>query len=499
MRVATGWWRSHRATPSAAGQWQRSWASIARTARTRRCWPTTEVDAIYIPLPNHLHREWAIRALEAGKHVLCEKPLAMTAADAEEMVDGAERTGMTLMEAFMYRLHPSWVAVLDLVASGRIGRLTAIQSWFSYYNDDPDNIRNIVAVGGGALYDIGCYNVNLSRTLFGGEPTRVQSSVVRDPLMGVDILTSAILDFPGGQATFTCTTRTETDQRVHVYGTNGRISIGIPFNIPPDRPTEIFVTAGGDPPISPRTEVITFPVSDPYTVEAEAFAAIVLDGCATAVPGPRRSGEPARDRADIRPRTYLTADTGSTGFEWFNGRVRDRRIIVLVTLVAVVTLAVIGVWALVAGSPGIAGVAQRPFSPRYIDEAQSAGVTHAYTGDFEYFVGGGVAAFDCSADVLPDLYFAGGSQPAALFVNRSAAGGALAFERRAAASTDLTAVIGAYPIDIDNDGITDLAVLRRGENQLLRGARRLPLRARQRGLGRSTAAMLDHSVHCPLG
>jgi len=238
----------------------------------------SDVDAIYIPLPNHLHREWTIRALEAGKHVLCEKPLAMTAGDAEEMVAAAERTGMTLMEAFMYRLHPSWAAVIDIVASGRIGRLSAIQSWFSYYNDDPDNIRNIAAVGGGALYDIGCYNVNLSRTLFGGEPTRVQSSVVRDPLMGVDILTSAILDFPEGQATFTCTTRTETDQRVHVYGTNGRLSIGIPFNIPPNRPTEIFVTAGGEPPIAPRTEVITFPVGDPYTVEAEAFAAVVLDG-----------------------------------------------------------------------------------------------------------------------------------------------------------------------------------------------------------------------------
>ncbi len=243
-----------------------------------------EVDAIYVPLPNHLHREWTIRALEAGKHVLCEKPLAMTAGDAEEMVAVAERTGMTLMEAFMYRLHPSWVAVIDLVASGRIGRLTAVQSWFSYYNDDPDNIRNIAAVGGGALYDIGCYNVNLSRTLFGGEPTRVQSSVVRDPLMGVDILTSAMLDFPGGQATFTCSTRTETDQRVHVYGTNGRISIGIPFNIPPDRPTEIFVTAGGDPPVAPRTEVITLPVSDAYTAEAEALEAVVLDGAPSPYP-----------------------------------------------------------------------------------------------------------------------------------------------------------------------------------------------------------------------
>ena len=142
------------------------------------------MDAVYIPLPNHLHREWTIAALEAGKHVLCEKPLAMTVGRCR----GDGRRGRAqrhdLMEAFMYRLHPSWVAVRDIVASGRIGRLTAVQSWFSYYNDDPANIRNIAAVGGGALYDIGCYNVNLSRMLFGGEPTRVQSSVMRDPLIG---------------------------------------------------------------------------------------------------------------------------------------------------------------------------------------------------------------------------------------------------------------------------------------------------------------------------
>jgi len=184
----------------------------------------------------------------------------------------------------MYRLHPSWVAARELVASGRIGRLMAVQSWFGYYNDDPANIRNIREVGGGALYDVGCYNVNLSRVLFGGEPTRIQASIIRDASSGVDVLTSAILDFPSGQATFTCSTRTETDQRVHIYGTEGRISIGIPFNIPPDRPTEIHVTAGGDPPVAPLTETLTFDTSDPYTVEAEEMAAIVLDGAEPSFP-----------------------------------------------------------------------------------------------------------------------------------------------------------------------------------------------------------------------
>jgi predicted dehydrogenase len=237
-----------------------------------------DVDAVYVPLPNHLHREWTIAAARAGKHVLCEKPLAMTAAEAEEMIAACRDAGVVLMEAFMYRLHPSWVAVRELVASGRIGPLAAVQTWFGYYNDDPTNIRNLHEAGGGALYDIGCYAVNLSRLLFGGEPTGVKASIVRDATSGVDVLTSAILEFGAGVASFTVSIRTETDQRVDLYGPLGRISIGIPFNIPPDRPTEVYVTAGGDPPVAPATDVLTFPTADPYTVEAEAFAAVVLDG-----------------------------------------------------------------------------------------------------------------------------------------------------------------------------------------------------------------------------
>jgi predicted dehydrogenase len=242
------------------------------------------VDAVYIPLPNHLHAEWTIAAARAGKHVLCEKPLAMTAADAERMVEACEAEGVRLMEAFMYRLHPSWVAVREIVASGRIGRLRAVQSWFSYFNDDPTNIRNRLDAGGGALFDIGCYTVNLSRMLFDAEPGRVHASMTRDPETGVDILTSAILEFEDGVATFTCSTRVETDQRVDVYGSTGRLSIDIPFNIPPDRPTRVRVTAGGDPPVAPSTEVLTFATADPYTAEAERFAAAILDDLPTPTP-----------------------------------------------------------------------------------------------------------------------------------------------------------------------------------------------------------------------
>ncbi len=243
-----------------------------------------DVDAVYVPLPNHLHAEWTIAAARAGKHVLCEKPLAMTATDAERMIRACEAGGVLLMEAFMYRLHPTWEAVREIVASGRIGELRAVQSWFSYFNDDPANIRNILEAGGGALYDVGCYTVNLSRMLFGAEPVRIQGSVTRDPVTGVDVLSSGILDFPGGVATFTCSTRAEPDQRVHVYGTEGRISLGIPFNIPPDLPTEVFVTSGGEPPVRPDTQVIAFEPADQYAIQAERFAAAVLDGIPVPIP-----------------------------------------------------------------------------------------------------------------------------------------------------------------------------------------------------------------------
>jgi predicted dehydrogenase len=243
-----------------------------------------DIDVVYIPLPNHLHLEWTMAAARAGKHVLCEKPLALTADDAQRMVNVAANEGVRLMEAFMYRLHPSWEAVRQMVHGGRIGQLRSIDSFFSYHNDDPGNIRNQLDAGGGALYDIGCYCINLSRLLFDGEPTSISAAVHREPTSGVDVLTSALLEFPTGTATFTCATRTEPDQRVHVYGTKGRISIEIPFNIPPDRPTRVFVTAGGDPPVAPATETLTFDTADPYTVEAERFAAAILDGMPTPVP-----------------------------------------------------------------------------------------------------------------------------------------------------------------------------------------------------------------------
>jgi predicted dehydrogenase len=244
-----------------------------------------DVDAVYIPLPNDLHAPWTLHALAAGKHVLCEKPLALTAEQASEMATAADTAGRKLGEAFMYRHHPSWVEAVRLVRGGAIGELQAVQSWFSYHNDDPQDIRNRVENGGGAIMDIGCYSIHLSRLVFGAEPTEVHAAVRRDPVMGIDTLSSATLVFPGGgQASFTCSTRAEPDQRVHIVGDRGRIDIEIPFNIPPDRETRIAVSAGGDPPVAPDTEVVTFDAADAYMLQAAAFARAILDDTDTPAP-----------------------------------------------------------------------------------------------------------------------------------------------------------------------------------------------------------------------
>jgi predicted dehydrogenase len=244
-----------------------------------------DVDAVYIPLPNDAHAEWTIRAAEAGKHVLCEKPLALSAAQAEEMARACASAGVKLGEAFMYRHHPAWVETVRLVREGAIGRLQAVQSFFSYYNDDRANIRNRVEHGGGAVMDIGCYCINLSRMLFGAEPSRIEAAVRRDPEMGIDIVASALLEFPGGgQSAFTCSIRAEPYQRVHIFGTSGRIEIEIPFNIPPDREARVLVTSGGDPPVAPATETLVFEAADQYSIQASLFARSVLDDIEVPVP-----------------------------------------------------------------------------------------------------------------------------------------------------------------------------------------------------------------------
>ena len=237
-----------------------------------------EIEAVYIPLPNHLHAEWTLRAAAAGKHVLCEKPLAMSVTEAIEMIEACEQAGVALMEAFMYRLHPMWQRVRALIDDGAVGELMVIQAFFSYRNLDPENIRNISAFGGGAMMDIGCYPINVARWMFDGEPDDVIATVRRDRRFGTDVLTSAMLDFGGRHATFTCSTQIEDDQRVHLIGTAGRLLVEIPFNIPSDRPTRILRAAGGDPPVAPDLQIFDVPAADPYGVQGDAFSAAVREG-----------------------------------------------------------------------------------------------------------------------------------------------------------------------------------------------------------------------------
>src|SRR5579875_1238118 len=202
-----------------------------------------EIDAIYNPLPNHLHVPWSVKALEAGKHVLCEKPLAPSVAEARILLDAAARyPRLKVMEAFMYRHHPQWQRARQIVREGKIGELRTIQSFFSYYLDDPTNIRNISDVGGGGMLDIGCYTVSLARFLFDAEPRRVLGIVEYDPLLKVDRLTSAILDFGAGTSTFTCGTQITPYQRVNIFGTRGRVEIVIPFNAPANQPTTFSIS-----------------------------------------------------------------------------------------------------------------------------------------------------------------------------------------------------------------------------------------------------------------
>lgn len=231
------------------------------------------VDAIYNPLPNHLHVSWSIKAIEAGKHVLCEKPIGMSVVEAEQLLEAAAaHPKLKVMEAFMYRFNLQWQKARQLVNDGQIGELRTIHTDFSYFNDDPGNYRNHLDMGGGALMDIGCYPISLSRFLFGEEPARVVGEIHRDPETQVDILTSAIMEFETGTSTFTCGTQHVPYQRVNIFGTTGRVEIEIPFNAPSDRPCKMWLQTGED-----TIEEILLDVCDQYTLQADAFGRAVLN------------------------------------------------------------------------------------------------------------------------------------------------------------------------------------------------------------------------------
>jgi predicted dehydrogenase len=242
-----------------------------------------EIEAIYNPLPNQLHVPWTLKAVEAGKHVLCEKPLSLTAAEARILLPARHRTGVKIGEAFMVRTHAQWLRTRQIIEAGQIGAIRSIVGFFSYFNRDPANIRNVSEWGGGGLMDIGCYPITTSRFVFREEPLRVMGLIERDPEMKIDRLTSAILEFPSGQSIFTCGTQLVPYQRMQFFGTQGRIEVEIPFNAPNDRPCRIFIDDGSDL-FGGGMITEEFATCDQYTIQGDVFSRAIREGGEVPVP-----------------------------------------------------------------------------------------------------------------------------------------------------------------------------------------------------------------------
>jgi len=242
-----------------------------------------DIDAIYNPLPNHLHIPWTKKCLEAGKHVLCEKPMALNIAEIKDLISFHQQYAhLKVGEAFMVKTHPQWLLVRSLARSGELGKLTTIQAFFSYYKLDPDNIRNIPEYGGGGLYDIGVYPMMLSRFVLGEEPISVLATLERDPEMKIDRLASVIMEFPTVQASFICSTQTVPYQTFNVFGTDKRLEVPLPYNAPNDRPTKVFLYKGDL--YQQDREVREIPVCDQYTLQGDEFSRAILEDRPVPVP-----------------------------------------------------------------------------------------------------------------------------------------------------------------------------------------------------------------------
>lgn len=241
-----------------------------------------EIDIVYNPLPNHLHTEWTLKCIEAGKHVLCEKPVALNSGDVEKMIRARDQYGVKVGEAFMVRTHPQWIKSRELVRNGALGKVKLIQGCFSYHNIKAENIRNIEAYGGGAVWDIGCYPVHTSRFVMGEEPARVIAMLKRDAGFGTDVLSSFMLEFPSAHAQFSVSTQLVPYQRMHFYGDKQELEVKIPFNAPNDVACEIRLNSGDIH--QKEVETLQFEVCDQYRIQAEAFSRAVKDDTAVPVP-----------------------------------------------------------------------------------------------------------------------------------------------------------------------------------------------------------------------
>ena len=231
-----------------------------------------DIDAVYIPLPNHLHVQWAIKSLEAGKHVLVEKPVGLSSKEAERLLQETKKyPHLKVMEAFMYRHHPQWIKVKELVDQKAIGDIKTIQSSFSFFEDDPNSIVNSKEFGGGSLMDIGCYPISLSRFLFNSEPKSISSVIEYHPDFKVDVLASGILEFETGTSVFFSSTQLADNQQAQIFGTKGNIKFEWPFNPPTDKPSKIWVTIGDD------CKTIEFETCNQYTIQADLFALAIIN------------------------------------------------------------------------------------------------------------------------------------------------------------------------------------------------------------------------------
>jgi predicted dehydrogenase len=226
-----------------------------------------EIDAVYIPLPNHIHVEWTIKSVEAGKHVLCEKPIGLDAEQVERLIAARDKNNRYIQEAFMVRTHPQWLKVRSLIEEGVIGELRSVTGAFTYYNANENNIRNKADLGGGGLLDIGCYPITTARFVTGREPRRVVSLIEEDPVFKVDRLGSVLMDFEGVQASFFYSTQTHPYQRMQFHGTKGRIEVEIPFNAPVDRPTRLLINDVSGDGIA-KDRYVELPACDQYGVAA---------------------------------------------------------------------------------------------------------------------------------------------------------------------------------------------------------------------------------------
>jgi len=231
-----------------------------------------DIEAVYIPLPNQHHAEWARKAADAGKHVLCEKPFAMSAEEAQQTFDHARRKGVLVMESLMYRFHPQWIRAGEIARNGELGEIHAVNAFFSYMIPDPANVRNILGIGGGGMRDVGSYAVSAARFLVGAEPARVLSLMHRDPVLKTDTLSTGLLDFGKARSVFTVGTQTQAWQRVEAIGSGGMMTIDIPFNAYPDTPAVITVTGWNG------TRTVQLPAADQFVEVFDAFSRAVRAG-----------------------------------------------------------------------------------------------------------------------------------------------------------------------------------------------------------------------------